>query len=348
MKMFLNLSQLAYEDAPEIAKYFGAKENADLKWTFASENFISTTNGKDIDTQAFVASSPTDIIVAFRGTEPFNPIDWATDRQVEQADISQFGFLAGMKQPGAKIHEGIGNAFVAAWPKVKDAVTKCDDPSGVPKRLWITGHSLGGALATLAAAAFKITEGREVTAVYTFGQPRVGNEAFAQEFNDALKARFLRVVNDQDLIARLPPWEGVPQEKWTPLKTPTVPLFGPLPPLSLPGVSVERYQHVGMLKWLDKCGRGHRELPPDDYGNHLEGYVPDFAALWNLSSFAAGSLGKEPEQANLEKGLGGTGKGQLCNPRLANHSWSSVGTILGPGYLQRIEADGSQDETLSP
>lgn len=68
-------------------------------------------------------------------------------------------------------------------------------------KLVITGHSLGGAVATLAAAVFR-KQGLELT-LYTFGSPRVGNEALAK-YISASGTNF-RVTHLNDPVPRLPP-----------------------------------------------------------------------------------------------------------------------------------------------
>lgn len=71
------------------------------------------------------------------------------------------------------------------------------DPAG---KLYITGHSLGGAAATLAGARLLSAGIRpEQVEVITFGAPAVGNEAFAAKFGSTL--RLTRVVNSGDMVA---------------------------------------------------------------------------------------------------------------------------------------------------
>src|SRR5262249_58747833 len=67
-------------------------------------------------------------------------------------------------------------------------------------RVFFTGHSLGAALATLAAHRYPHTAG-----VYTFGSPRVGNHAFVASFNARMAQRSFRYVNDHDIVAQVPP-----------------------------------------------------------------------------------------------------------------------------------------------
>jgi hypothetical protein len=71
------------------------------------------------------------------------------------------------------------------------------------KRLWVTGHSLGGALAKL-WALWAVARGHEVAGVYTFGQPRVGDASFATLYNSVLRDRSFRVVHADDIVPRVP------------------------------------------------------------------------------------------------------------------------------------------------
>lgn len=68
--------------------------------------------------------------------------------------------------------------------------------------MFIAGHSLGGALVTLAVAKF-LEEGESVSAMYTYGQPMVGSIAFAEKFNRTFKYAY-RLVNNEDIVTRVP------------------------------------------------------------------------------------------------------------------------------------------------
>ena len=70
----------------------------------------------------------------------------------------------------------------------------------------ITGHSLGGALALIAACRLKIETGVSAL-MYTFGQPLVGFEDFAGRFPQEMPERLYRVINRQDIITAVPPTE---------------------------------------------------------------------------------------------------------------------------------------------
>lgn len=68
----------------------------------------------------------------------------------------------------------------------------------------MTGHSLGGALATLAVAKLRQEKKQAVNGLYTFGSPRVGNQKFADKFDDDFKRYTFRFVNDNDAVPHAP------------------------------------------------------------------------------------------------------------------------------------------------
>jgi hypothetical protein len=109
-------------------------------------------------------------------------------------------------------------AFEGVWPALDARLSQLKPGC----RIWFTGHSLGAALATLAALRVRSTQG-----VCTFGSPLVGDQVFAGSFNARFAFRSLRYVNDHDLVTRVPPEE-----------------FG------FPG----RYMHVDALRWIDPAG----------------------------------------------------------------------------------------------
>jgi hypothetical protein len=91
---------------------------------------------------------------------------------------------------GGRVHRGFRELFDKLWPMVFSRLETVRSP------LYFTGHSLGGAMATLAASL------HPVQAVYTFGAPRVGDLRFAQSLS---KAPLFRVVNRPDIVQLLPP-----------------------------------------------------------------------------------------------------------------------------------------------
>lgn len=94
---------------------------------------------------------------------------------------------------GGHVHHGFNRMFEALWPAIADTVASWEGP------LCYTGHSLGAALATLAAARHR----PEV--VYTFGSPRVGDRAFAARL---APVSVYRMYNPGDIVVNLPPSGG--------------------------------------------------------------------------------------------------------------------------------------------
>jgi hypothetical protein len=139
------------------------------------------------DTHCYVATAEdrSFIIVAFRGTQPERGANvW-----------SDVDFPRTQWREGEQVHEGFKHALDVVWDDLAAALRSVAGAS-----VWFTGHSLGGALATLAADRFA-----EPAGVYTFGSPRVGDPAFVSGFNRRHQDRSFRYVNDHDLVATVPP-----------------------------------------------------------------------------------------------------------------------------------------------
>ena len=94
---------------------------------------------------------------------------------------------------GGHVHKGFVEAFERVWDKIKASLEK-NVPADCP--LFMAGHSLGAALATLAASL------RKPSALYTFGSPRVGDNAFGTTLAGV---NAFRVVNNRDLVTTVPP-----------------------------------------------------------------------------------------------------------------------------------------------
>ena len=137
------------------------------------------------DTQAILVKNDEFVVLAFRGTETDSLKDIKSDLAI-QAKIDGKG----------KVHSG----FMEAYSKVEAEIeTALNLPDTQDKPLFITGHSLGGALATIAAKKIKHAGGN--AACYTFGSPKVGNEEWLKD----IKTPIYRVVNAVDCVTMLPP-----------------------------------------------------------------------------------------------------------------------------------------------
>lgn len=171
-------SKLAYESSQSVkSTCLGTSKS----WGFSSSEFIDID-----DTQCFVALTPEIALVAFRGTESRG--DWLRNINVP-----------GRTREYGVVHRGFLGAFQAVESRLRSVL------SGIGgRKLILTGHSLGGAVATVMAAEWQSF--LPPAWVVTFGQPAVGSGgAFRLFFQQHYSRKFLRFVNDDDIVARVPP-----------------------------------------------------------------------------------------------------------------------------------------------
>ena len=170
-----------------------------------------TVSNAATDTNVRVVDLPDCRIVAFRGSKSLR--NWITDAEflrallVEEANGDRcevhHGFLAAYESIIGDL-----TAYLRGQDLGSPVAAVCDrrpgdDTSPLQKPIFITGHSLGGALAILAALELK-RQGFAVAQVYTFGQPRVGNGAFKKMYDAALGAQTFCVVYEEDIVPRIP------------------------------------------------------------------------------------------------------------------------------------------------
>ncbi|KAJ7051985.1 alpha/beta-hydrolase [Mycena amicta] len=157
------------------------------------------------DIQGFIARDDhrKELVVALRGSASI------TDALLD-ASILLVPFLTpGVKlPPGARVHAG----FLAAWDTVAPQITAAlaaQRRLHTGHRLVTVGHSLGGALATLAAVSllqiFPASPILDQTRTYSYGAPRAGNAAFAEWVNAEFGARAFRVVHTNDGVPTMIP-----------------------------------------------------------------------------------------------------------------------------------------------
>ncbi|OXM84895.1 lipase family protein [Paenibacillus rigui] len=157
--------------------------------SFTAEAFHNTT-----ETFGFLLESEHQIIIAFRGSA--TPNDWVSNGIARQ--ISDGG-KAGAGS-GSASHQGFTRMYASASEQIRTALLSLSPD----KELMITGHSLGGALATLCATDTALRPPRRKPVVYTFASPRVGNPEFARLFNRSA-ASSIRIVNPNDVVPHVPP-----------------------------------------------------------------------------------------------------------------------------------------------
>ena len=214
-------ARLAYEPVP--AKLIATA----TAWGFQPERITVIAPAGSV-LQAVVLGGAEYVILAFRGTRPDQLADWMADLEIEQV-----AFSACFPSPDVgRVHAGFGRLLVGSWGEIQAAVGRYQD-NGQP--LWITGHSLGGALATLATAAFTFAAREPVNGLYTFGQPRVGNLDFCSQCETHFGDSMFRFVNAEDIVTRVPPRI--------------------VPGMPLPAF----YGHTGQLRYFAADGRLHAD-----------------------------------------------------------------------------------------
>ncbi|MDQ4126385.1 MAG: lipase family protein [Actinomycetota bacterium] len=232
-------SMLAYAQPPFATPRFRAAGLEHVR-------FFSTDS-----TQCYVAHTDAFVIVAFRGSEirkragadgrgvGYIVADWRADLGTGLVDSGR----------GASVHRGFKQALDEVWNPRDGAdgeeylgsyLERIANEGGLRRSVWFTGHSLGGALATLAAERYGGAAG-----LYTFGSPRVGDRAFADHFS----INSYRFVHNDDVVAKVPP-VGL-------YRAPSI-----VPKLRLVG----SYRHVGRLKYINSTDN--------------EGAVLDDPSLW--------------------------------------------------------------------
>ncbi len=159
------------------------------------------------NTQVYVASNDDHLLAAFRGTEAPTSIEGLKDWLLTDAvnllilPVGDLGTDFAAAGVGTRWHSGFIRALGEIWDPLFAAVEAERKKSDRP--FWITGHSLGGALALLAAWRFK-RKFVSVHQIYTFGAPMVGNAEAAKTIDREFGDKIYRYVNHQDPIPQLP------------------------------------------------------------------------------------------------------------------------------------------------
>lgn len=164
------------------------------------------------DTKALLAWGGDTILISFRGTA--SKENAITDLKFFKTihPPRRYEHITGLWavrliQVPVRVHTGFWSAWAAngfndrVLAKVRDIAASRPDPSKLT--IYLTGHSLGGALATLAAHAIKTALPEARVVVYSYGQPRVGNSAFKYEYNGLVDEHW-SVMNARDPIATIP------------------------------------------------------------------------------------------------------------------------------------------------
>ncbi len=175
---FAQIARIAYLQPGNVDGYLG-------RIGLNQEHFIDRDGA-----QAYILGSETDLVVAYRGTEPN---DWNDVK----ADVNALTVLA---ETVGRVHRGFKREVDDLWPRIEKVV------HSDRRAVWFTGHSLGGAMATISAGRCHLSPiPVEPRHTYTFGAPRVGTKRYVNH----AKVRVTRWVNNNDIVPRVPPtWLG--------------------------------------------------------------------------------------------------------------------------------------------
>ena len=175
-----SFSSYAYKDDAEGAKLF-------KQMGFKSEHIDVNSS------QAFVLQNKHDLIFVCRGTEPTDMNDIKADLNAKPT-MSSTGL--------GLVHQGFKTASDNVFPTLEKLIAK----HGKTKQIYVTGHSLGAAMATLVAFRCQRSEHLpDPIGLFTFGSPKVGMKEYIQAITDSDITHY-RFVNNNDLVTTVPPW----------------------------------------------------------------------------------------------------------------------------------------------
>ena len=163
--------------------------------------FVESQDNGFTDTQVAVLNQLNSdrLYIVFRGSD--KSVDWINNFQFRQQV-----YPYGDGNSEVKFHRGFMSAYFAVRKSLLEAMDKFEG-----QHVIVTGHSLGGALATIAALDIQYNLGskRDLSfEVYTFGAPRVGNRAMVESYNGRIPNSY-RFVYGWDIVTRIPrTWQG--------------------------------------------------------------------------------------------------------------------------------------------
>ncbi len=247
-------SELNYELEPKI-------RNQAQQWGYGECHVIDA--GRP---QCFIMADNQSCVLSFRGTQSLG--NWIDNAKA-----------APIRHDYGDVHRGFSGEYQALEPLILKSLKELLTPS---MNLFITGHSLGGALATIAAA--ELHGQFLIGGVYTFGQPKTG--LFGSFFDEHFAGKFFRFVNNEDVVPRLP----------------------------------LNYEHVGHLQWFNakgalpagRLGEENFDIPPDLSEEEYEALTAEIQAIQKrLETSSVGTLGGQSQlDLNLIKKF----------PAIADHS----------------------------
>lgn len=172
-ELMLELSRRAYDDP------------IDARAAFEKLGFESATLN-DGSMQGYALSIEDTVVLCFRGTEIDDPSDVLQDLK----------FIRSRKS-GGSIHGGFDSGYLGMHKQVLTFLKQRK-----PARVWLTGHSLGGALSVACAYHLLQDTKVEIAGMMTFGQPMTVSKDLAVTLDSQLSGKYVYFINDMDPVAR--------------------------------------------------------------------------------------------------------------------------------------------------
>jgi len=181
---------------PHISPHYSA-----VGWTSVPTAFFA---GPDNINACLIGTNRDEgVILTFRGTLPPTNLDLVPQlREWIQNLMAKPVSKPGILPPGMRVHEGFWSALDSLWPQIVPALRGLLTPNPT-SRLYITGHSKGGAMAALAAARLFFQENIRPAAVYLYAAPRAGNSNFVSGFPSTVAV--VRFEHHLDVVPLVPP-----------------------------------------------------------------------------------------------------------------------------------------------
>ncbi|KAF8590402.1 alpha/beta-hydrolase [Ramaria rubella] len=195
-----SVSEATFNDLDTFMKYASSAYSAVCPSPLGN-TLVTTFNDAVTSTQAFLARDDTNklLIVALRGSQQIE--DFIID-----ANIELIPFISpGVNAPGATVHGGFLTAYNSIASQVVAAVNAQLAGPAAGYSLRTAGHSLGGALSSIAAVSLKSNFPTVPIQMYTYGQPRTGNAAYATLVNGMFGTDAFRSVHTTDGVPTIIP-----------------------------------------------------------------------------------------------------------------------------------------------
>lgn len=154
-------------------------------------NFRAKSMGGISEPFGFILESPQEIIIAWRGSS--STTNWLSNMNAAQ---KKFKYI----KEDCLTHRG----FTDIYSSAREEILSILGTLSPEKTLYVTGHSLGGALATLCAIDIAANSAYKSPRLYTYGSPRAGDPAFAKAFSSYVRSSF-RYANLFDVATYVPP-----------------------------------------------------------------------------------------------------------------------------------------------